>query len=107
MPDLVAEPQGAAQAIATEAPSEPLFAFPSEPVARAEAPVSSVAATSEVSAPEPAKPEQAEPESAKPRAAAPAPVEPRESTEVVITHADPAAPKKGGWWQRVKTPFGQ
>ena len=30
----------------------------------------------------------------------------RESTEVVITQADPDRPKKGGWWQRVRTPFG-
>lgn len=30
----------------------------------------------------------------------------RETTEVVITEADPDRPKKGGWWQRVKTPFG-
>jgi ribonuclease E len=31
---------------------------------------------------------------------------PREPTEVVITEADPDRPKKGGWWQRVRTPFG-
>ncbi len=37
---------------------------------------------------------------------APEPAAPRKPTEVVITEADPAAPKKGGWWQRVKTPFG-
>jgi ribonuclease E len=30
----------------------------------------------------------------------------RETTEVVITEADPNRPKKGGWWQRVRTPFG-
>lgn len=36
-------------------------------------------------------------------AASPAP---REQTEVVITQADPDRPKKGGWWQRVRTPFG-
>jgi len=34
------------------------------------------------------------------------PVAPREPTEVVITEADPNRPKKGGWWQRVRTPFG-
>jgi len=33
-------------------------------------------------------------------------VPPREPTEVVITQADPNRPKKGGWWQRVRTPFG-
>ena len=43
--------------------------------------------------------------------AEPAPVDavappPREPTEVVITQADPNAPKKGGWWSRVRTPFG-
>ena len=31
---------------------------------------------------------------------------PREPTEVVITEAEPDRPKKGGWWQRVRTPFG-
>ncbi len=35
------------------------------------------------------------------------PPAPRPNTEVVITSADPSSPKKGGWWQRVKTPFGQ
>jgi ribonuclease E len=36
----------------------------------------------------------------------PQPVVQREATEVVITQADPNRPKKGGWWQRVRTPFG-
>ena len=27
---------------------------------------------------------------------------PREPTEVVITQADPAQPKRGGWWSRAK-----
>ncbi|WP_292529880.1 Rne/Rng family ribonuclease [Methylocystis sp.] len=36
----------------------------------------------------------------------PRPVVQREATEVVITQADPNRPKKGGWWQRVRTPFG-
>jgi ribonuclease E len=36
----------------------------------------------------------------------PAPLAPREPTEVIITEADPDRPKKGGWWQRVRTPFG-
>jgi ribonuclease E len=35
-----------------------------------------------------------------------APPPPREPTEVVITEAEPDRPKKGGWWQRVRTPFG-
>ncbi|MBI1980333.1 MAG: ribonuclease E/G, partial [Methylocystis sp.] len=37
--------------------------------------------------------------------APPQPVAAREPTEVVITQADPDRPKKGGWWQRVRTPF--
>ena len=39
-------------------------------------------------------------------APAPQPIAPRKPTEVVITEADPDRPKKGGWWQRVRTPFG-
>ncbi|MCC3245228.1 Rne/Rng family ribonuclease [Methylocystis sp. WRRC1] len=35
------------------------------------------------------------------------PAPPRQPTEVVITEADPNRPKKGGWWQRVRTPFGE
>lgn len=27
-------------------------------------------------------------------------------SEVVITEADPSAPKKGGWWQRARATFG-
>jgi ribonuclease E len=39
--------------------------------------------------------------------AAPAPVHPRrEPTQTVITEADPARPKKGGWWQRAKATLG-
>ncbi len=47
-------------------------------------------------APEPQIADQSEPEVSRQR----------ETTEVVITEADPNRPKKGGWWQRVKTPFG-
>jgi ribonuclease E len=36
----------------------------------------------------------------------PAPAEPGEPTQVIITEADPARPRKAGWWQRVRTPFG-
>jgi ribonuclease E len=40
-------------------------------------------------------------------AAAPKPEEPpRRPTEIIITHADPNAPKKGGWWQRARTSLG-
>ncbi|CAN2533585.1 Ribonuclease+E [Methylocapsa aurea] len=34
------------------------------------------------------------------------PAPPRESTETVITEADPNRPKKGGWWQRAKASLG-
>ena len=37
---------------------------------------------------------------------APAPAASKNSTEVVITEADPDRPRKAGWWQRVRTPFG-
>ncbi len=39
-----------------------------------------------------------------PPAAPPEPTPPREPTQVTITQADPSAPKKGGWWRRVRTP---
>jgi ribonuclease E len=50
--------------------------------------------------------ETASPESA--AAAPPAEPEPSHATrsEVVITEADPATPKKGGWWQRARATFG-
>ncbi len=80
MPDFPPEPMnGAERAPATGASS-------AEPAAEAIVPV-------ETAAPEPAAP-------------APQPIVPRKPTEVVITEADPDRPKKGGWWQRVRTPFG-
>ena len=64
-------------------------------------------------APEPAAPEPAEQEAAAHEAPAqtppapPAPVQPpREPTEIVITEADPSAPKRGGWWSRAKATLG-
>ncbi|MBM3576132.1 MAG: Rne/Rng family ribonuclease [Alphaproteobacteria bacterium] len=81
-----------------DAPMMPEF-FPAPPVngaeiappaeARARAPAAEIV-PSEAPAPQPA----------------PQPVPRREPTEVVITEADPNRPKKGGWWQRVRTPFG-
>ncbi|MFO1101561.1 MAG: Rne/Rng family ribonuclease [Methylocystis sp.] len=47
-----------------------------------------------------------EPPAPAPQPVAPQPAVQREATEVVITEADPNRPKKGGWWQRVRTPFG-
>jgi ribonuclease E len=47
-----------------------------------------------------------EPPAPAPQPVAPRPVVQREATEIVITEADPNRPKKGGWWQRVRTPFG-
>ncbi len=41
-----------------------------------------------------------EPPAAKPEAPPPA------RTETVITQADPAHPKKGGWWQRARATLG-
>jgi ribonuclease E len=81
-----------------DAPMMPEF-FPAPPVngaeiappaeARARVPAAEIV-PSEAPAPQPA----------------PQPVPRREPTEVVITEADPNRPKKGGWWQRVRTPFG-
>jgi len=73
---------GAPEAKASEAPSF-------EPAAEETAPVAEATPASVVEAVEPT----------------PAPE--RKPTEVVITQADPAAPKKGGWWQKMRTPFGE
>ncbi|MGD9544686.1 MAG: Rne/Rng family ribonuclease [Methylocystis sp.] len=82
-------------------------AFPPEPAANGV----EAAPGSEAHASEPAPsvivpPEAPTSEAAPEPIAAPQPVAPREPTEVVITEADPNRPKKGGWWQRVRTPFG-
>ena len=69
----------------------------------AAAPVEKPKESAKAPAPEPAPVvQEAAPE---PAAEPVAPPTPREPTEVVITEADPARPKKGGWWQRVRTPF--
>jgi ribonuclease E len=115
MPDLAPEAEGAASTIATPAPQLPAES-PLAPTAPEPAPVKAPkAAVAEVETqPEvaPAEPVSTPPAAETPapsEAAAPAPesVTPRKPTEVVITKADPSAPKKGGWWQRVKTPFGE
>ena len=62
------------------------------------APVEAPQAEAAVPAPEPAAVVQPEPAPQPPRAAEP----PRADVGRVITQADPAAPKKGGWWQRAK-----
>ncbi|GLI94605.1 Rne/Rng family ribonuclease [Methylocystis echinoides] len=101
--DVVAE-AGVAEAAPIEAaPVEvaPIEVAPIEvaPVEAVSAPVVETPVKIEA-APEPVA---AAPDAAAPEAsveAAPAPVAPRKSTEVVITTADPAKPKKGGWWQR-------
>jgi ribonuclease E len=49
------------------------------------------------------QPPETTPEAPEP-AAALEPAPPREPTQVVITQADPSAPKKGGWWSRVRAP---
>jgi ribonuclease E len=78
MPDFPAQAE-------SPAPSEPAFEAPApQPVVESLKPVESAPAPE--AAPEPA---------------------PRKSSEVVITSADPAAPKKGGWWQRMRQPFGE
>lgn len=62
------------------------------------------ASFSEMRTPEAAAPSETVEVAEAPRASEPSAS--REPTEVVITEADPARPKKGGWWQRVRTPFG-
>ncbi len=58
-------------------------------------------------APEPAQPTVASepveaPPAAQPQPEAPAPAQ----NATVITQADPAQPKKGGWWQRARASLG-
>ena len=80
-------------------PSEPL------PEVRSDVPVSaatpgaeeSIADSASVSAPEPPQASEEAPAAARP---------PRKSGEVVITEADPAQPKRGGWWSRAKATLG-
>ncbi len=60
-------------------------------------------ATTPESAETPAVVAEAAPQPAPEPEPASEPEPPREPTEVVITKADPAQPKRGGWWQRVKS----
>jgi ribonuclease E len=126
MPGFASETESAATAapeapVVSEAPSAPEPEARAEPVEAPPAAIEAEASKAEVA--KFGKSEAAKSESAKTSAApaaaeaAPAaeeapvetaaPAPERKSTEVVITEADPAAPKKGGWWQRVRTPFGQ
>jgi ribonuclease E len=84
-----------------EFPAEPVSAAPQETVA--ETPVERPV---EIPA-EPAPPPAVESRAVEPAPEPAPPAAPRKSTEVVITSADPAAPKKGGWWQRMRQPFGE
>ncbi|WP_457795548.1 Rne/Rng family ribonuclease [Methylocystis sp. S23] len=110
MPDFAPDAEG--PAVETAAPETPIVSqapTPEEAETVAAAPPAAV----EAEAPS-AEPTEAEPAAAE-AAPEPAAIEPVESgraparkpTEVVITQADPTAPKKGGWWQKVRTPFGQ
>jgi len=94
-----------------DAPASPfeahMPAFPPElPVNGTDIAPSPEERESEEAASETVRPEAAASEPAPEPIAPPQPVAPRKPTEVVITEADPNRPKKGGWWQRVRTPFG-
>jgi ribonuclease E len=95
-----AEPALAAPSIAFEPPREAPAIEPSH-----EAPQEAETNRAPLPAPE-ALAETASPESA--AAAPPAEPEPSHATrsEVVITEADPSAPKRGGWWRRARESFG-
>ena len=72
--------------------------FKSRPASESQAPAETVETQ--------ARPDEIRPAlTSEPPPSAPAPT-PREPTEVVITQADPARPKKGGWWQRAKETLG-
>ncbi len=105
MPGFAPEAEAAPQMAETPASETPVVSEAPE------AAVEAAPAAAEAEAPkvEPARPEPvAEAAPAVEEApVAPAPTPERKTSEVVITEADPAAPKKGGWWQKVRTPFGQ
>jgi ribonuclease E len=108
MPPFVeAELQSPALSLASETAAEkPAVEAPvAEPTApEAVAPVETPPAPSvAVEAPPAAEAVEAAPEAP---ATVAEEVAPRPSTEVVITKADPAQPKKGGWWQRAKATLG-
>lgn len=115
MPDFAPEAESAAPSLeapalveAAEPPMAPIVAEPAS-LEAPKAEVSEVEAKTEAAPAEPVSTEPAAEKAAPAEATAPAPepVPVRKPTEVVITKADPTAPKKGGWWQRVKTPFGE
>jgi ribonuclease E len=87
MPDFPPEPEaGAASRVVAVAP---------EPAAWTPTVAAAIPAAATV-APEPDPPATPKPE----------PAVRGEPTQVVITEADPERPRKAGWWQRVRTPFG-
>jgi len=101
--DVAAEPAAAPPPapFAIVAPAETEPAQPPAPeVAPPAAEVASPAAETEPPA------EESAPPAAEPPASEAAPA-PRQPTEVVITQADPARPKKGGWWQRARESLGE
>ena len=95
-----AQPIEAATAITVESPREAATLEPSPETPReaatAQAPLPAPEALAETASPEPAA------------AAPPGKPEPSHAarSEVVITEADPSAPKKGGWWRRARETFG-
>ncbi len=93
-----AEPVEEAPAISVEPPPAAATMEPSPDTPRE-------AATTQAPRPAP----EAIAETASPEAAPP-PAEPEPShaarSEIVITEADPSAPKKGGWWKRARATFG-
>jgi len=105
-------PSFASEAVIVEAaPSEPLEV---EPMEAAAPPLGATVEAHKVETP-PVAPPETEAAPAAPAAVVavgtvpePQPTAPpREPTEVVVTEADPNRPRKGGWWQRVRTPFGE
>ena len=104
-----AEPIEAARAISVESPREAATLEPSPETPREAATPESPREAATAQAPLPAPEALAETASPEPAAAAP-PGKPEPShaarSEVVITEADPSAPKKGGWWRRARETFG-
>ena len=104
-----AEPIEAAPAISVESPREAATLEPSPETPREAATPESPREAATAQAPLPAPEALAETASPEPAAAAP-PGKPEPShaarSEVVITEADPSAPKKGGWWRRARETFG-
>jgi ribonuclease E len=99
-PSATAE-EAPAPAFVVEEAAAPAAVEVSEPPAPVEAPPFEAPSV----APRAEEPAEAKAPAPVHEAAAPPPP-PRESTETIITHADPNRPKKGGWWQRAKASLG-